>query len=98
MFFREKVKSIVQGFLPGIALKIFLILLPSILMTMSKIEGLTSLSSLDRRSAAKYHLFVLVNVFFGSIVTGAAFEQLQSFLNQSPSEYVFFPPIFSLNF
>ncbi|KAL8548409.1 hypothetical protein ACS0TY_007647 [Phlomoides rotata] len=82
----EKVKSIVQGFLPGIALKIFLIFLPSILMTMSKIEGLTSLSSLDKRSAGKYHLFVLVNVFFGSIITGAAFEQLQSFLNQSPSE------------
>ncbi|PIN18178.1 hypothetical protein CDL12_09146 [Handroanthus impetiginosus] len=82
----EKVKSVVQGFLPGIALKIFLLLLPTILMTMSKIEGLVSLSSLDRRSAAKYHLFVLVNVFFGSIITGAAFEQLKSFLNQSPSD------------
>ncbi|KAL6564305.1 hypothetical protein OROMI_015755 [Orobanche minor] len=82
----EKVKSIVQGFLPGIALKIFLIILPTILMTMSKIEGLTSLSSLDRRSAGKYHLFLLVNVFFGSIVTGAAFQQLHRFLNESPSE------------
>ncbi|KAI3449602.1 hypothetical protein Pfo_006267 [Paulownia fortunei] len=82
----EKVKSIVQGFLPGIALKIFLLFLPTILMTMSKIEGLTSLSSLDRRSAGKYHLFLLVNVFFGSIITGAAFEQLHKFLNQSPSE------------
>ncbi|GER26528.1 ERD (early-responsive to dehydration stress)family protein [Striga asiatica] len=72
----DNVKSIVQGFLPGIALKIFLILLPTILMTMSKIEGLTSLSSLDRRSAGKYHIFLLVNVFFGSIATGAAFQQL----------------------
>lgn len=80
------VKSFVQGFLPGIVLKIFLILLPMILMTMSKIEGFTSLSSLDRRSAAKYHLFVIVNVFFGSIITGAAFEQLERFLHQSPTE------------
>ncbi|KAL3517546.1 hypothetical protein ACH5RR_020135 [Cinchona calisaya] len=80
------IKSIIQGFLPGIVLKIFLILLPSVLMTMSKIEGFTSLSSLDRRSAAKYHLFLLVNVFFGSIITGAAFEQLKTFLNQSPTE------------
>ncbi|XP_073063414.1 CSC1-like protein At4g02900 [Primulina eburnea] len=83
---REGIKSIIQGFLPGIALKIFLILLPTILMTMSKIEGHTSLSLLDRTSAGKYHIFVLVNVFFGSIITGAAFEQLQKFLNQSPSE------------
>ncbi|CAN4101209.1 unnamed protein product [Withania somnifera] len=80
------VKSFIQGFLPGIVLKIFLIVLPMILMTMSKIEGFTSLSSLDRRSAAKYHLFVIVNVFFGSIITGAAFEQLERFLHQSPTE------------
>ncbi|CAN4098199.1 unnamed protein product [Withania somnifera] len=82
----DAVKSFVQGFLPGIVLKIFLIFLPMILMTMSKIEGFTSLSSLDRRSAAKYHLFVIVNVFFGSIITGAAFEQLDRFLHQSPTE------------
>ncbi|KAA8543208.1 hypothetical protein F0562_021297 [Nyssa sinensis] len=80
------VKSFIQGFLPGIALKIFLILLPTILMTMTKIEGFTSLSSLERRSAAKYHLFILVNVFLGSIITGAAFEQLHNFLNQPPTE------------
>ncbi|KAK4418243.1 CSC1-like protein [Sesamum alatum] len=83
---KQKIKSIIQGFLPGIALKIFLALLPTILMMMSKIEGLRSLSSLDRRSAAKYHLFLLINVFLGSIVTGAAFQQLHKFLNQSPSE------------
>ncbi|GAA0164719.1 hypothetical protein LIER_20285 [Lithospermum erythrorhizon] len=82
----EAVKALIQGFLPGIALKIFLILLPSVLMTMSKAEGFTSLSSLDRRSAGKYYLFLLVNVFFGSIITGAAFEQLHSFLNKAPTE------------
>ncbi|CAI9107870.1 OLC1v1007341C1 [Oldenlandia corymbosa var. corymbosa] len=80
------VKSVIQGFLPGIALKIFLIVLPMILMAMSKIEGFTSLSSLDRTAARKYHIFVLVNVFFGSIVAGAAFEQLKKFLNQAPTE------------
>ncbi|KAK9137168.1 hypothetical protein Sjap_007762 [Stephania japonica] len=79
-------KSVVQGFLPGIALKIFLILLPTILMTMSKIEGYTSLSSLERRSAGKYHLFIIVNVFLGSVVTGTAFEQLKKFIHQSATD------------
>ncbi|KAF5731511.1 CSC1-like protein [Tripterygium wilfordii] len=79
-------KSLIQGFLPGIALKIFLILLPTILMTMSTVEGFTSLSSLERRSAGKYHLFILVNVFLGSIITGTALQQLKSFLNKPPTE------------
>ncbi|KAF9604699.1 hypothetical protein IFM89_009135 [Coptis chinensis] len=83
---KEVVKSVIQGFLPGIALKIFLIVLPTILMTMSKIEGYTSLSVLDRRSAAKYYLFILVNVFLGSIVTGTAFQQLHNFIKQSANE------------
>ncbi|KAE8681593.1 CSC1-like protein [Hibiscus syriacus] len=83
---KESVKSFIQGFLPGIVLKIFLILLPTILMTMSKIEGFPSRSSLDRRSAGKYHLFLLVNVFLGSIITGAAFEHLKIFLHQPPTE------------
>ncbi|XP_020581813.1 CSC1-like protein At4g02900 [Phalaenopsis equestris] len=80
------IKSFIQGFLPGIALKIFLIILPTILMTMSKIEGFTSLSSLERRSAGKYYLFILVNVFLGSIITGTAFQNLNVFLHESASE------------
>uniref|UniRef100_A0A7N0T3Z8 Uncharacterized protein n=1 Tax=Kalanchoe fedtschenkoi TaxID=63787 RepID=A0A7N0T3Z8_KALFE len=82
----KTVKSIIQGFLPGIALKIFLVLLPTILMTMSKVEGFASLSSLERRSAGKYHLFILINVFLGSIITGTAFEQLHSFMHEPPTE------------
>ncbi|WOK98025.1 calcium permeable stress-gated cation channel 1-like [Canna indica] len=82
----KTIKSFIQGFLPGIALKIFLIFLPTILMLMSKFEGLTSLSALERRSASKYYIFLLVNVFLGSIITGTAFEQLNTFLHQSATE------------
>ncbi|GAU31529.1 hypothetical protein TSUD_333050 [Trifolium subterraneum] len=64
---KPSVKSVIQGFLPGLALKIFLIMLPKLIMAMSKMEGYTSFSGLERRSASKYYLFVLVNVFLGSI-------------------------------
>ncbi|KAH1258265.1 CSC1-like protein [Glycine max] len=84
---RPSIKSVIQGFLPGLALKIFLIMLPKILMTMSKMEGITSLSGLDRRSASKYYLFVLVNVFLGSVITGTAFQQLGQFINQPSTEF-----------
>lgn len=80
------IKSVIQGLLPGIALKIFLAILPTILMFMSKFEGLISLSTLDRRSASKYHIFLLINVFLGSIITGTAFQQLNKFINQSASK------------
>ncbi|KAK3433465.1 hypothetical protein EUGRSUZ_D01358 [Eucalyptus grandis] len=80
------IKSFIQGFLPGIALKLFLIFLPTILMIMSRFEGFISLSSLERRSATRYYLFNFVNVFLGSIIAGSAFQQLNSFIHQSPSE------------
>ncbi|KAJ6725209.1 PROTEIN OSCA1, partial [Salix viminalis] len=80
------IKSVIQGFLPGIALKLFLIFLPTILMIMSKFEGFLSISSLERRSATRYYIFLIINVFFGSIFTGAAFEQLNSFIKQSANE------------
>ncbi|KAL6906102.1 hypothetical protein ACP4OV_003703 [Aristida adscensionis] len=79
---RNSLRSVIQGFLPGIVLKIFLILLPTILMTMSKIEGHISLSGLDRRTASKYYLFLFVNVFLGSVITGTAFQQLDNFIHQ----------------
>lgn len=70
-------------------LKIFLLVLPMILMEMSKIEGYVAVSALEARSAGKYHLFLLVNVFFGSVVAGTALQQLKEFLKQPPSQYVF---------
>ncbi|XP_052203309.1 calcium permeable stress-gated cation channel 1 isoform X9 [Diospyros lotus] len=80
------IKSFIQGFLPGIALKIFLIILPTILMFMSKFEGLISVSSLERRSASRYYMFNLVNVFLGSIITGTALDQLNTFIHQSAND------------
>ncbi|KAK7336727.1 hypothetical protein VNO77_17273 [Canavalia gladiata] len=84
---KPSVKSVIQGFLPGLALKLFLIMLPNILMAMSKVEGYVSLSGLERRSASKYYLFILVNVFLGSVITGTAFQQLQQFIDQPSTEF-----------
>ncbi|KAL3500060.1 hypothetical protein ACH5RR_039153 [Cinchona calisaya] len=80
------IKSFLQGFLPGLALKIFLLILPRILMIMSKVEGYVAISILERKTSAKYYYFMLVNVFLGSIITGTAFQQLHAFLHQSPAQ------------
>lgn len=81
------VKSFIQGFLPGIVLKLFLIFLPTILMMMSKFEGFGSISSLERRSASRYYLFCFVNIFLGNLLAGSAFQQLDSFIHQPANEY-----------
>ncbi|KAF5481026.1 hypothetical protein F2P56_001721 [Juglans regia] len=80
------IKSFIQGFLPGIALKIFLIFLPAILMLMSKFEGFISISALERISATRYYIFQFINVFLGSIITGTAFQQLDNFIHQSAND------------
>ncbi|CAN1326641.1 Calcium permeable stress-gated cation channel 1 [Linum perenne] len=80
------IKSVVQGFLPGIALKLFLIFLPTILMIMSKFEGFISVSSLERRAATRFYIFNIINVFLGSIIAGTAFEQLNTFMKKSTSD------------
>ncbi|KAG8365386.1 hypothetical protein BUALT_Bualt18G0099300 [Buddleja alternifolia] len=80
------IKSVIQGFLPGIALKLFLIVLPSILMMMSKFEGFLSISSLERRAASRYYIFNFFNVFLVSVIAGTAFQQLNTFLHQSANE------------
>ncbi|XP_050368491.1 calcium permeable stress-gated cation channel 1-like isoform X3 [Argentina anserina] len=81
------IKSVITGFLPGIALKLFLIFLPTLLMIMAKFEGYTSRSSLERRAASRYFLYALVNVFLCSIIAGSALEQLKTFMHQSPSDF-----------
>ncbi|XP_031260076.1 calcium permeable stress-gated cation channel 1-like [Pistacia vera] len=80
------IKSVIQGFLPGVVLKLFLIFLRKILTSMSKFEGFVSLSSLQRRTASRYYLFNFVNVFLGSIITGSAFEQLNSFIKEPAND------------
>lgn len=80
------IKSFIQGFLPGIALKIFLILLPTILMMMSKFEGFLCISSLERKSADKYYIFNFVNVFLVSVIAGTALQQLSTFIHQSAND------------
>ncbi|KAK9681497.1 hypothetical protein RND81_10G007100 [Saponaria officinalis] len=80
------IKSVLQGFLPGLALKLFLIFLPTILMMMSKFEGFEAISALERRSASRYYIFNFVNVFLGSVVAGSAFEQLHTYLHSSANK------------
>jgi predicted small integral membrane protein len=50
-------------------------------MVVSKIEGHLAISKLERRAVAKFYYFMVVNVFFGNILSGYAFQQLKTFVS-----------------
>ncbi|CAM6104678.1 unnamed protein product [Calypogeia fissa] len=78
------VKSVLQGFLPGLSLKIFLAIMPTVVWYLAVLEGHVSYSRIEKHACINYLVFMLVNVFLGNVVTGTAAEQLKLFL-QTPT-------------
>ena len=61
--------TLVTGILPGLALKIFLMLLPPILAAMMRFSGVQSLSQVDLGVVSRYFLFQ-VREWVGGIELG----------------------------
>lgn len=64
------VKGLIAGFLPSLALIIFQALLPTILLFMSKLEGIHSYSELQKSVFAKFYIFQFVNFYLITIFAG----------------------------
>lgn len=78
---RRFIRSVLQGFLPGLSLKLSLTFLPQLMMFLSKFEGRVSLSKIERNAATKYFVVMVVNVFFGNVIVGSVFEQLKHYVD-----------------
>ncbi|KAE7996140.1 hypothetical protein FH972_000888 [Carpinus fangiana] len=70
-------KTVLEAFLPQLALIIFLALLPKFLFFLSKAEGIPSVSHAVRAASGKYFYFSVFNVFIGVTVGGALFASLK---------------------
>lgn len=68
-----------QAYLPQVALIVFLSLLPSLLMALSRMEGIPSQSHLVRAASGKYFYFIIFNVFLGVTLFGTIFSSLDGF-------------------
>eukprot|EP00897_Mesotaenium_endlicherianum_P003744 jgi/Mesen1/3398/ME000192S02560 len=75
------VKQFINGFLPGLVLKLFLVLLPYILFFFASVEGHISFSRLQREASSRYFYFLIVNGFFGTVLTGSVLQQINSFIS-----------------
>ncbi|KAH7661151.1 Calcium-dependent channel 7TM region putative phosphate domain-containing protein [Dioscorea alata] len=78
---KPAIKTILEAYLPQIALIVFMALLPTLLMFLSKAEGIPSQSHVVRATSGKYFYFIIFNVFLGVTISGSLIDSLKTILN-----------------
>jgi hypothetical protein len=81
------VKTVLEAYLPQIALIVFLELLPKLLLALSKAEGIPSVGHAERATSGKYFYFTMLNVFIGVTLGGTLFDTLKS-IEKEPNSIV----------
>ncbi|KAI7841239.1 hypothetical protein COHA_005076 [Chlorella ohadii] len=75
--------ALVTAILPGLALKIFVKLLPCLLALLNRHSGMVSAADIDLSVVTKYFIFQVITVFFGSFIAGSFANQIRQ-LVKSP--------------
>ncbi|KAK2447563.1 ERD (early-responsive to dehydration stress) family protein [Trifolium repens] len=75
-------RTILEAYLPQLALIIFLAMLPKLLMFLSKLEGIPTESHVARAAAGKYFYFTVLNVFIGVTLGGTLFKTFKQIQNR----------------
>jgi hypothetical protein len=78
------VKTVLQAYLPQLALIVFLALLPALLLFLSKSEGIPSESHVVRAASGKYFYFIIFNVFLGFTISNSLFSALTTIIDNPP--------------
>ncbi|XWS12313.1 hypothetical protein CRYUN_Cryun37aG0079000 [Craigia yunnanensis] len=78
---QDAIKTVLEAYLPQLALIIFLALLPKFLLFLSKTEGIPSGSHAVRAASGKYFYFTVLNVFIGVTIGGTLFSTLKTIEN-----------------
>ncbi|XP_028755620.1 CSC1-like protein ERD4 [Neltuma alba] len=81
------IKTVLEAYLPQIALIIFLALLPKFLYFLSKLEGIPTESHLVRAASGKYFYFTVLNVFIGVTIGGTLFRTFKT-IEKNPNKIV----------
>ncbi|KAG2639937.1 hypothetical protein PVAP13_2KG035200 [Panicum virgatum] len=80
---RPAIRTVLQAYLPQIALIVFLALLPAFLTFLSKAEGIPSQSHVVRATSGKYFYFVVFNVFLVYTLGKTLFASLRTILDNA---------------
>ncbi|XP_043700776.1 CSC1-like protein ERD4 isoform X2 [Telopea speciosissima] len=82
-----QIKTVLEAYLPQIALILFLAFLPKFLMMFSKAEGIPSQAHAERASSGKFFYFTVLNVFLGVTVGGTLFGTLKT-IEKNPNDAI----------
>lgn len=80
-------KTVLEAYLPQLALIIFLAMLPKLLMFLSKLEGIPTESHAARAASGKYFYFTVLNVFIGVTLSGTLFDTFKR-IQKKPDDIV----------
>ncbi|XP_023891850.1 CSC1-like protein ERD4 [Quercus suber] len=81
----DAIKTVLEAYLPQLALIIFLALLPKFLHSLSKAEGIPSEGHIVRAASGKYFYFIVLNVFIGVTVGGTLFSTFKTIQDKPKS-------------
>ena len=79
------VNTALQAFLPQLVLLAFILVLPDLLLKLSKFEGIPSKAVQDRAAAGKFFYFNVFNIFLGVTIAGSLFNSLKQIANKPTS-------------
>ncbi|XP_047315265.1 CSC1-like protein ERD4 [Impatiens glandulifera] len=78
------VQTVLEAYLPQLALIVFLALLSKLLLSLSKAEGLPSESHAARAASGKYFCFTVFNVFLGVTIGSTLFDTFKD-IQENPN-------------
>ncbi|RUS30587.1 hypothetical protein BC938DRAFT_479215, partial [Jimgerdemannia flammicorona] len=81
-------ENIIQGFLPTLAVVLFMNSLPMLLEGLSFVQGLQARSDIEEATLSKYFFFLLFNVLLVFTVASTTFKTLEQILNGGAAEIV----------
>lgn len=84
---KRVIRTVLEAYLPQLALIIFLAMLPKFLLFLSKLEGLPSESHAVRAASGKYFYFSVLNVFLGVTLGGTLFDTFKD-IEKKPNSIV----------
>ncbi|KAI4297301.1 hypothetical protein L6164_037195 [Bauhinia variegata] len=83
----KALRTVLEAYLPQLALIIFLALLPKFLFFLSKLEGIPTQSHAVRAASGKYYYFTVLNVFIGVTLSGTLFSTFKT-IEKHPNQIV----------
>ncbi|KAL1833987.1 hypothetical protein ACET3Z_003638 [Daucus carota] len=84
---QDALRTVLEAYLPQLALIIFLSMLPKLLLFLSKAEGIPSESHAVRAASGKYFYFSVLNVFIGVTLGGTLFSTFKT-IQKSPDDII----------